>query len=298
MPSYPMGHIDWSQILKRQKLRRSPGMNNLMTESIGRPLKEEDLSGDLSQLMNMRGPEEAAKVVPAGEVRNRIREISKGNATQHIGGGIGATAGGLFGAGAGALATRLSKGPGKTKWGLLAGIPAAIGGYGVGKGAVKDQQLLEMLKDELGPGAGIKRAYAEEGFSTVLDELVEAKQKGELNQGVLKDSVSALKSGRGRGLIPSERHLIRKHVLGQPKGRPEDLPWLPRDKGPELDKIKTDKFKPKLNTPKSSIPQMPKPKGMPHWMGKKPLAIAGGAAALAGLGLAASKYWPTSNDDK
>jgi len=285
MPSIPkMPHFDWEQLIRkgRRNLQGSSGRNAVITESMEYPIEE--FGDDLSRLEQVHGVDEAAKVVPAGNVRKRLLDISKGNAAQNIGGGIGAVGGGLLGAGAGALATRLAKGPSKGKIGLLAGIPSAIGGYALGKGTVRDQQTLSMLNEELGPGVGIKRAYVEEGFGEILNELHQQKQKGTYTAGSLKDALRDLKEGRGHGLKPTERHMIRRHLYGDKTLHYADTGIKP--KPPKL-----DSFKP------SGVPK-PKPKLKPHWIGKKPLVIAGGLAALAGLGLTAAKFWPDKDDHK
>ncbi len=280
MPALPkiprMGNVDWERMLPLQ--RKSPATSTLKR-----------LRNDLSHKMTMHGADEATQVVPPGYVRDRMQEIDEGNAEQQIGGAIGATGGGLLGAGAGALLTGLAKGKKGAKWGLLGGIPGAITGYGVGRQGVADRQLLTMLQEELGPGAGIKRAYVEEGFDEVLNELHKEKKKGTFNFGSLKGAVKDLKEGRGRNLLPSERLLFRKHLLGQKAPLPEDAaPWVPRQNAkPKV---------PKLPKP-ASIPKMKKP-SVPKIPGRRmhPAAIAGGLAALAALGIGAASFWPRAKD--
>ncbi len=290
----PMGKIHWEQLLKggRRGVHAPPNTRVFATEAIKRPLNEE-LNSDLSQLMNIRGQEEAEKVVPAGRVRKRLKGIADGDITQEIGGGIGAVGAGLLGAGTGALAMRLARGPGKSRLGLLGGIPAAIGGYSMGKGVVRDQQMLTMLDEELGPGAGIKRAYVEEGFDEILTEMRLEKLKGTFSRESLKKALRDLKAGRGHDIRPTERHLIRRHLLDDKNLRFEDSGWKKKPlAAPPTSKPAIPRAL------KSSVPRAPKPKPPAHWIGKKPLVIAGGIAALAGLGLTAAKLWPKSEPEK
>lgn len=296
MPILPklisMRDMDWDQVLKTQKRRLldSPGKGDAVAGLLGQPTQEA-LGDDLSEVLSIRGPEEAAKALPTSELRKRLRAISEGDTTQDIGGGIGALGGGLLGAGAGALTMGLSRGAKNAKWGLLAGLPSAIGGYSIGKNAVRDQQILTMLNEELGPGGGIKRAYVEEGFDEILKELKGSKHQGTYNRTELKGAIRDLKQGRGYGLKPTERHLIRRHILGDKKLRFEDSGWRePKMKKPGLLKSPS--------TPKPNVPRSFKPKVKPNWVGKKPLIIAGGLAALAGLGLTAAKFWPKSDESK
>lgn len=305
LPRIPrMGEINWEQFLSRKVPKVHPSKSKMIFEQgVHRALYPDDykeaeiplqsngfspedlrqLRSDLANQIYVYGPEEAAQVVPAGDIRQRIKTIAKGGPEQRIGGGIGAIGGGLLGAGAGALVTGLAKGKAKAPLGLLGGIPAAIGGYGLGRRAVMDRQLLSMLDEELGPGVQIKRAYVEEGFKEILRELQEAKKTETYDFGTLKGAIKDLKEGRGRGLVPSERLLLRKHILGQKMPRPEDAPWLPREKPKAIPAVK----------PK--IPKRPPPYRSP--VGKTPLAIAGGLAALAALGLGASRLWPRTKDD-
>lgn len=305
LPKIPrMGEINWERFLSRRAPKlRAPKSKTVFEQGAQHalspdeykeaeiPLQRNDFSpeilrqlqNDLANQIYMYGPEEAAQVVPSGDIRKKIKTIAKGGPEQRIGGGIGALGGGLLGAGAGALVTGLAKGKAKAPLGLLGGIPGAIGGYGLGRRAVMDRQLLSMLDEELSPGVQIKRAYVEEGFKEILRELQEAKKTKTYDFGTLKGAIKDLKEGRGRGLVPSERLLLRKHILEQKTPRPEDAPWLPREK-------------PKAVT--GTKPKVPKrPPLFKSRIGKTPLAIAGGLAALAALGLGASHLWPREKDD-
>jgi len=260
---------------RRAKAPRSKALFEQGTQQAFEELGTEVLPSEASS--SQKGP----RAVPAQRIQERIRRIVEGNPTQQIGGGIGALGGGLLGAGGGALATRITKGGPKAKWGLLAGIPGAIAGHGLGTRSVKDRQLLTVLDEELGPGVGMKQAAVEVGFKEILDELMESKRQKTLDMPEFRGAIESLKAGRGRGLIPSERLLLRKHILDQPKPRPEDAPWMHK----------------KVWDSKQSPGSRPKTPLQPKKFGKTPMAIAGGLAALAALGLGAATLWPRKKDE-
>ena len=269
-----------------------------------------NLRDDISNTATHRDPVAASQIVPEGALRNRVKGIVTGNSLpQVLGGGAGAVGGGLLGAGMGALTAGLSRGRKYAPVGLLSAIPGAIGGYYAGHNKVTRSQLLETLSEDLGPGAGIKRANVEEGFKEVLRHIHKYRLENRLTMAEFSQSIRALKVGRGRNLSPPERLLIRKVGLGQqglpianytgPMGRAGTE--LPRS---QFDPVKVHKpttLKPKKGwkpkTPKTS--KIPKLKGLPQpktFATGKAVGIAAGAtAALAMLGLGAA-YWPRDDD--
>ncbi len=215
----------WNKILRAGKGLRVPRETapGLIADAAKRQYSDnevEELRDDISNTLAIRGTEDAAQIVPPGKLRDRVRDIgSNTNRQQIAGGGIGALGGGVLGAGVGALISGLARGRAAAPRGLLAGIPAAALGYGAGQHSVSRLQLLSALKDDLGPGAGIKRAKVEEGFGEILRQLKEAKQEDTLDFSQLKVAVSDLKDGRGYGLNPAERHLIRRNILDKTASR-------------------------------------------------------------------------------
>lgn len=251
------------------------------------PLTEqdlEDLSSDITTTMAFHGADEASQIVPEGNLRERIRGIGgKPDAHQLRSGAIGATGGGLLGAGVGALSTGLSRGRRYAPRGLLAAIPGAAAGYAVGHGNASRKQVLEALTEELGPGAGVKRANVEPGFKEVLRHLNEYKTQGKLTMAEFSQAIRDLRVARGRDLSHPERLIVRKVILGR-----KDLPKAIMD----ILNAKPPKPPSSPRTPRGS--SLPQPKSFSK--GKAVGITAGATAALALLGLGVA-HWTRRKDD-
>ena len=236
------------------------------------------LRDDLSNQMTLRGGDEASKIVPPGLLRKSIKNLDTSNSKQVGGGLLGAAGGGLLGAGAGALTMALAKGKPAAKWGLLGGIPSGLVGYAYGANKVRDQQLLSVLEEHLGPGAGIKKAAVEPLFAEFLRNQADEAATNNFKMKTFLEDINELEKGRGRGLNATEKMLVAKRVFKDTKKTGRMPPRHMADawvKGPP----KPPKYKPGMGR-----------------LGKGLLGAAGGLAALSALGIGAAHYWPRDKD--
>jgi hypothetical protein len=284
-----MGNIDWGRTLVKSANSFAPG-------------QLEDLRDDVYNQMIMQGKEDAARVVPKERLRQKIREIAKPDMRQYLSAGVGATGGGLLGAGAGALMVGLARGKKHAPLGLLGAIPGAIYGYGLGEGREKKKQLMEALKGEYGQnkesavrwegGVKGKNPYGKvfepvspgaKGKDAFMEFIRSAKDRApgvKYPRVALKDDIRELKRTMGRDFYTSEKRLIRKHVLDL-KGKAIEGPLrkLRPYRPPEPEYRPKDTFK-SSPQPKPKAPKNQRPRG----------ASSGGGGGGGGASSAAAKH--------
>lgn len=256
----------------------------------------DQLRQDLSNQLKVRSIQDAAQIVPdAGVQQGLIDIVDKGDSQQTRQGLLQGAKEGLLGAGVGAATGGLAKGVPGVGMGLLSGgVPAAMHGYRAGKAGEQEQQMRGLLAQKY-QGAPVPKTAAslEPGFEVILDELRAEHKKGLLTpksiQGSIKDLLTGRPTtGRSATLSPQEKQtLLDEFGTVLRRNTPDwQKSWGISEAGQQSGQLK----KPGVLARKGS--SAPKAPGFFRTVVKehpKSLAIAGGLAALATLGITAAK---------
>lgn len=261
----------------------------------------DQLRKDLSNQLKVRSIQDAAQIVPdAGVQQGLIDIVDKGDSQQTRQGLLQGAKEGLLGAGIGAATGGLSQGVPGVAIGLLSGgAPAAMHGYRAGKAEEQEQQMRGLLaqkyQGEPPPKVAARRRFTTgELFEVALDELREARSAGELNSQGIKDVLEDLKKARASssGNFPTALSQKENEVLMREFGpmlRQNTPNW---QKSWGISETGQSKKPGVLGKPAPKGPLVSKAPGFFRTVVKehpKSLAIAGGLAALATLGITAAK---------